>query len=97
MRKRPISGVYRPQAYLGGPRSYCSNCKFDVFKQPIERGDQVVAKIIIESPVGFGDKLQVGKLLTIRNGLDIDGKGVILEVLGYLDELPPPLPKNKRL
>jgi hypothetical protein len=79
-RKKPIHGVFRPQAYMLGVTRYCSNIRLDQFKQDIGYGDQVVMPAVIEAPVGFGKHLKTGALLTIKDGLDEVGKAIVLEI-----------------
>jgi hypothetical protein len=79
-RKKPISGVFRPQAYIKGVKNYSSNIRLDQFKQEIGYGDQIVMPAVIEAPVGFGKNLKTGTLLTIKDGLDEVGKAIILEI-----------------
>lgn len=81
--KYELMGIYRPQAYLHGAGSYCTECQIDLFKHPIEPGQQVVLNAVLYAPHGFGELLVSGSLLTLRNGLDTEAKAVILEILGY--------------
>ncbi|MFI5150323.1 MAG: hypothetical protein ACHQRM_11370 [Bacteroidia bacterium] len=79
-RKKLISGVYRPHAYIKEVKRYCSTIRLDQFKRDIAFGDQVVMPAVIEAPVGFGKHLKTGVLLTIKDGLDVVGKAIVLEI-----------------
>jgi len=81
--KYELMGVYRPQAYLQGASRYCSECQINLFKRPIEPGQSVVLDALLLAPHGYGDKLITGSLLTLRNGLDIEAKAMVLEIVGY--------------
>src|ERR1039457_2136005 len=83
LRKHPVGGIYRPQAYFDGSTKYCTTCKFDLFKREIKHGEKIVFDTILEAPKGFGHHLKEGTLLTIREGLDIVGKAIVLEIIGY--------------
>ena len=87
LHNRPIYGVFRPQAYMEETGKYSSNLRFNLFKKEITPGQKTVFETILESPVGFGHHLKEGALFTIKDGLDIIGKAVLVEVIGYLDEL----------
>jgi hypothetical protein len=78
-----LMGVYRPQAYIQGAGKYCTECQIELFKKPIEVGDSVVLNAVLYAPHGYGEHLITGSLLTLRNGLDIEAKAVVLEILGY--------------
>jgi hypothetical protein len=82
--KKPIFGIYRPSAYIKESGNFCSICKFDLFKKEIEPGNDLVFNIIIESPAGYGEHLKKGALMSIRNGLDEEGRALILEIIGYV-------------
>jgi hypothetical protein len=82
-RRKPVYGVYRPQAYIPESGSYCSNIRFDQFKQEINFGDQIVIQAVLEAPVGYGKYLKAGTLLHIKDGLDLVGKAIVLEIVGY--------------
>lgn len=86
--KQPVRGIYRPQAYIDGSTKYCTTCKFDLLKTEVKQGEKSVFDTIIESPGGFGHHLREGTLITIREGLDIVGKAIVLEIKGYAGELP---------
>lgn len=83
LRKRPVIGIYRPQAYIVGATKYCTTCKFDLFKKEIKQGEKVVFDTILEAPKGFGHHLKEGTLLTIKEGLDVVGKAIVLDIIGY--------------
>ena len=78
-----LMGVYRPQAYLQGAGKYCTECQINLFKKPIEPGKSEVMNALLFAPHGFGEHLVTGSLLTLRNGLDIEAKAVVLEIIGY--------------
>ena len=81
--KYELMGVYRPQAYIKETKGYCSECQINLFKKPIEPGESLVMNAVLLSPHGFGVHLKQGSLLTLRNGLDIEAKAVVLEIIGY--------------
>ncbi len=87
-RKKPIFGIYRPQAYILEAGSYCTNMRIEEFKKEINAGEAVVITAVLESPVGYGKHLKPGVLLRIRDGLDDVGKAIILEIIGYEKEKP---------
>ena len=88
LQKRTISGIYRPQAYIDGLTKYCTTCKFDILNKEIKQGEKVVLDTLLEAPKGFGHHLKEGTLLTIREGLEIIGKAIILEIEGYSKQPP---------
>jgi hypothetical protein len=81
--KYELMGVYRPQATCKGAKSYSTECQIDLFKKPIEQGASIVLNAVLYAPHGFGEHLQQGSLLTLRNGLHIEAKAVVLEIIGY--------------
>jgi hypothetical protein len=81
--KYELMGVYRPLAYVKGAKGYASECQIDLFKKPIAPGTTEVLNAVFLSPVGFGEHLKQGSLVTLRNGLDIEAKAVVLEIVGY--------------
>ncbi len=93
--KRNIFGIWRPSIYIKGIENYCTTLRADITKKEIEPGDDVVLNGILEAPVGFGGNLKVNSVLSVRNGLEEIGRAVVLDILGYADELPfPDLPKK---
>ena len=84
--KKPIFGVFRPQAYMQETGKYCSNLRFNVLNREIKKGEKVVFETILEAPVGFGEHLREGAMLIIKEGLDEAGKAIVLEILGYYNE-----------
>ncbi len=78
-----LMGIYRPQAYVKGAKGYSSECQIELYKKPIEPGKSEVLNALLVSPVGFGEHLKQGSLLTLRNGLDIEAKAVVLKIIGY--------------
>ena len=85
--KRKIFGMYRPSAYMKESSNYCTTCRMDIVNNEIEPGGHVVTTAILEAPVGFGKFLNPGSVLSIRNGLDEEGRALIVEILGYADEI----------
>jgi hypothetical protein len=80
--KYELMGIYRPQAYLAGVKKYCTECQIELYKKPIEPGQSAVLNAVLFAPHGFGEHLQQGSLLTLRNGLDIEAKAIVLEIIG---------------
>lgn len=78
-----LMGIYRPQAYLDGAGKYCTECQIELFSKSIEPGESRVISALLFAPHGFGEHLITGSLLTLRNGLDIEAKAVVLEITGY--------------
>lgn len=76
-------GIYRPQAYVSGAKGYSSECQIELYKKPIEQGQSEVVKAVLFAPHGFGEHLKQGSLVTLRNGIDIEAKGLVLEIVGY--------------
>jgi hypothetical protein len=87
LRKQPVFGISRPQAYIGNTTKYCTVCKFDILRKEIKQGEKAVFDTILEAPKGFGEQLKEGTLLTIKDGLDIIGKAIVLDIIGYNEEL----------
>jgi hypothetical protein len=81
--KYELMGIYRPQAYCKGAKGYSSECQIELYKKPIEPGKSEVVKGVLVNPLGFGDHLKQGSLLTLRNGLDVEAKAIVLEIVGY--------------
>ncbi len=80
--KYELMGIYRPQAYITGVKNYCTECQIELYKKPIEPGQSAVLNAVLFAPHGFGEHLQQGSLLTLRNGLDIEAKAIVLEIMG---------------
>jgi hypothetical protein len=78
-----LMGIYRPQAYVQGAKSYSTECQIELYKKPLEQGESAVLNAVLFAPHGFGEHLKQGSLLTLRNGLDIEAKAVVLEIIGY--------------
>ena len=78
--KYDLKGIYRPQAYVTGGKSYCTECQIELFKTVIEPGKSVVVKAVLYAPHGYGEHLKVGALMTLRNGLDTEAKALVLEI-----------------
>lgn len=81
--KYELMGIYRPQAYVKGAKGYSTECQIELYKKPIEQGESLVLNAVLFAPHGFGVHLKQGSLLTLRNGLDIEAKAVVLEIVGY--------------
>ena len=81
--KYELMGIYRPQAYVKGAKSYGTECQIEFYKKPLEQNESRVTNAVLFAPHGFGEHLKQGSLLTLRNGLDIEDKAVVLEILGY--------------
>ncbi len=77
-----LMGVYRPQAYLQGAGKYCTECQINLFKAPIEPGKSEIVNAVLFAPHGYGEHLLTGSLLTLRNGIEIEAKAVVLEIIG---------------
>ncbi len=78
-----LIGIYRPQAYLKETKGYSTECQIELYKKSIEQGESAVLNAVLYAPHGFGEHLKQGSLLTLRNGLDIEAKAVVLEIVGY--------------
>ena len=78
-----LMGIYRPQAYVQGAKSYSTECQIELYKKPIEQGQTAVLNAVLYAPVGFGEHLREGSLVTLQNGTDIEAKAVVLEIVGY--------------
>ena len=78
-----LMGIYRPQAYVQGAKSYSTECQIELYKKPIEQGESLVLNAVFFAPHGFGEHLKQGSLVTLRNGTDIEAKAVVLEIVGY--------------
>jgi hypothetical protein len=81
--KYELMGIYRPQAYVKGAKSYSTECQIELLKKPIEQGESAVVNVVFYAPVGFGEYLKQGSLVTLRNGLEIEAKALVLEIIGY--------------
>ena len=78
-----LMGIYRPQAYIQGAKGYSTECQIELYKKPLEKGESMVLNAVLFAPHGFGEHLKQGSLLTLRNGLEIEAKAVVLEIVGY--------------
>ena len=67
--------------------NYCSTIRFNIFEKEFKKGERVVFETILEAPVGFGEHLREGALLIIKEGRDEVGRAIVLEILGYYDEV----------
>ena len=76
-------GIYRPQAYVQGAKGYSSELQVQLYKKPIEPGKSEVLNAVLVNPLGFGDHLKEGSLMTLKNGLDTEAKAMVLEIVGY--------------
>ncbi len=81
--KYELIGIYRPQANVIGAKGYFTECQIELYKKPLERGQSIVLNAVLFAPHGFGEHLKQGSLLTLRNGLDIEAKALVLEIIGY--------------
>ena len=81
--KYELMGIYRPHAYIKGAKGYSTECQIELYKKPIEQGENAVVNAVLFAPHGFGEHLKQGSLVTLRNGIDIEAKAVVLEILGY--------------
>ncbi|MBN8703848.1 MAG: hypothetical protein J0M08_12340 [Bacteroidetes bacterium] len=79
-RLKPIRAIFRPHAYIDGASKYSCECQIDSPKKEIYKGDELVLKATLLSPVGFGEHLKIGTLLTLRDGVEVVGKAVVLEI-----------------
>jgi hypothetical protein len=78
-----LMGIYRPSAYLEGVKNYCTECQIELYKKPLEQGQNQVLNAVLFAPHGFGEHLKPGSLLTLRNGITTEAKALVLEILGY--------------
>ena len=79
-----LKGIYRPQAYLyDGSGKYCTECQMTITKQPIQPKESLMVNAVLLAPHGYGDQLVVGSLLTLQNGLDVEAKAIVTEIIGY--------------
>lgn len=78
-----LMGIYRSQATVKGAKSYSTECQIELYKKPIEQGETAVLNAVFYAPHGYGEHLKQGSLVTLRNGLDIEAKAVVLEIIGY--------------
>ena|SRR6218665_1139245 len=76
-----LKGIYRPQAYAQGAKGYSTECQMELYKNPIEPGKSEVLNAVLYAPLGFGEHLNQGSLLTLRNGLDVEAKAMVLEIM----------------
>ncbi len=76
-----LMGIYRPQAYIKGSKSYCTECQIELYKKPLELGESRVISAVLFAPHGYGEHLKQGSLLTLRNGLNVEAKAVVLEII----------------
>ena len=78
-----LIGIYRPLAYLKETKGYSTECQIELYKKSIEQGESAVLNAVLYAPHGFSEHLKQGSLLTLRNGLDIEAKAMVLEIVGY--------------
>jgi len=81
--KYELMGIYRPQAYVKGAKGYSTECQIELYKKPLEQMQSAVINAVLFAPHGFGEHLKQGSLVTLRNGLDIEAKALVLEIIGY--------------
>ena len=85
--KKNIFGIWRPSAYLKETGNYFTTMRIDITKKEIEPGDDLVITAILEAPVGFGEHLKINSVLSVRNGLEEIGRALVMEIIGYFDEI----------
>ena len=78
--QNPIRGIFRPDAYIDGATGYCTECQIDNIPVEIKTGDKAVLDAVLRSPVGFGEHLREGVMLNLRNGVELVGKAIVLEI-----------------
>ncbi len=81
--KQELKGIYRPQAYIKDDTSYCTECQMELIPKGINPGEDVVINAALFAPHGFGENLRQGTLLNLQNGLDVEARAVVLEIIGY--------------
>lgn len=81
LREQTIRGFYRPHAYIDGKTKYGTECQIDIIKEDIKKGDQIVLTAVLLAPVGFGEHLKEGSLLTLKNGVYVEGKAIVLAIV----------------
>ncbi len=84
--KNEIMGIKRYNAYMNETGNYCTLCKIDITRNPILPREQKVITAILESPVGFGKYLKETSLLIIKDGIYEEGRAIVLDILGNMDE-----------
>ena len=76
-----LMGIYRPQAYIKEAKSYCTECQIEFYKTPLESGESRVINAVLYAPHGYGEHLNQGSLLTLRNGINIEATAMVLEIM----------------
>ena len=76
-------GIYRPQAYIKESKGYSTECQMELWKKPLEQNESRVIKAVLFAPHGFGEHLKQGALLTLKSGLTVEAKAIVLEIIGY--------------
>ena len=79
--KYELMGIYRPQAYVKGAKSYSTECQIEFYKKSLDQGESRVINAVLFAPHGYGEHLKQGSLLTLCNGLDVEAKAVVLEIM----------------
>ena len=79
--KYELMGIYRPQGYIKESKSYSTECQIEFFKKPLKQNESRVINAVLFAPHGYGEHLKQGSLLTLRNGLDVEAKAVVLEIM----------------
>lgn len=79
--KYELMGIYRPQAYIKGMKKYCTECQINLFKSPIEPAQTAIVNAVLFAPHGFGEHLKQGTLLHLQNGLTIEAKAIVLDIM----------------
>ena len=81
--KYELMGIYRPQAYIKESKRYCTECQIELWKKPLEQNESRVINAVLLAPHGYGEHLKQGALLTLKNGLTVEAKAIVLEIVGY--------------
>ena len=77
---KPIFGVYRPSAYMKETGTFFTTLRLDILKKEVEPGKSLVMTGTLDAPAGFGHHLKVGALLSVRVGLEEQGRAIVLDI-----------------
>ena len=77
---KPIFGVYRPSAYMKETGTFFTTLRLDILKKEIEPGASLVLTGSLDAPAGFGHHLKAGAVLSVRVGLEEQGRAIVLEI-----------------
>ena len=80
MRVQPVRGIFRSHAYIDGVSKYCCELQMDTIPMDIIQGGQEMLDATLVNPVGFGHNLREGVMLTLRDGVSLVGKAIILKI-----------------